>query len=263
MLKSELAIEMLPYPDKPDRRVWVYLPERGEDEKLPVIYMTDGQNLFDEKATPYGSWGVIEAVENEMKNGLGGAVIVGIDNGNVYRDSELTPKKIGPILHRGYFNDIFKPEGEIFDGFLMNTVKPYVEKNYPVKTGKEHTAICGSSSGGLQSFFTGMEHISSFACIGAFSPAFLVYTAENWTEYLQPKIGGDAPYLYVYSGAGDMLEKMICDSVEMLSPILDELGYPYDKKCEIIMLENKHNETAWREIFPDFLHTALSQMQGD
>ena len=86
--------------------------------------MTDGQNLFDDNATPFGSWEVVKAVENEMKNGLSGAVIVGIDNGNVYRDSELTPKSIGEIQHREYFNDIFTPQGEIFDDFLMNTVVP-------------------------------------------------------------------------------------------------------------------------------------------
>ena len=261
MLKAELLTKMLPYPEKEDRKIWIYLPERSQDEKLPVIYMTDGQNLFDDDATPYGSWGVIDAVENERANGLGSAVIVGVDNGNVYRDSELTPNKIGTVLLREQFNDIFKPEGEIFDDFLINTVKPYVEKNFPVLTGKGSASVCGSSSGGLQAFFTGMEHLSMFSCIGALSPAFLIYSKEDWTAYLEPKIKGDMPYLYIYTGADDLLEKMICNGVEMLSPLLDTLGYPYDKKCEVIMLENKHNETAWREIFPDFLRTALSQMK--
>ena len=89
MVNSELKTFTLPFPN----------------ERLPVIYMTDGQNLFDEESTEYGSWNVISAVENEQNNTGLSAVIVGIDNGNVYRDSELTPKCIGEIQHRDYFND--------------------------------------------------------------------------------------------------------------------------------------------------------------
>lgn len=259
MIKSKLNTIYLPFPDKEERCVWIYVPEHSENEKMPVVYMTDGQNLFDEDATPYGCWDVVGAVENESKNGSAGTVIVGIDNGNVYRDSELTPKCIGEIQYRYMLNDIFTPQGEIFDDFLMNTVVPYVEKNFPVRTDRQGRAICGSSSGGLQSFFSGVEHSDFFSSIGAFSPAFLCYTQEAWREYLQKKITCDMPYLYIYSGNGDELEQMIFKSVEMMYDLLPEVGYTYDMMNEIILFENKHNEEAWREIFPDFLHTFLNK----
>ena len=238
MTNSKLHTVNLPFPDKGDRRVWIYVPEHNENEKLPVVYMTDGQNLFDDNATPFGSWEVVKAVENEMKNGLSGAVIVGIDNGNVYRDSELTPKSIGEIQHREYFNDIFTPQGEIFDGFLMNTVVPYVEENFPVRTDRRGRAVCGSSSGGLMSFFSGVEHSEFFSFIRSFSPAFLCY---------------------IYSGNGDELEQVIFEGTEMMYDLLPETGYPYDMMNEVILFENEHNEKAWREIFPDFLHTFLTK----
>lgn len=259
MTKAKLHTVFLPFPDKDDRMIQIYVPEHSENEKLPVIYMTDGQNLFDEKSTPYGSWGVIDAVENERKNGSKGAIIVGIDNGNVYRDSELTPKCIGEIQYRYMLNDIFTPQGEIFDDFLMNTVIPYVEQNFPVKTGRKYTSVCGSSSGGLQAFFSGVEHSDKFGFIGAFSPAFLVYTEADWRKYLLQKIKSDMPYLYIYTGSGDELEQMIYESTEMMYDLLPETGYPYDMMNEIVMLDNKHNENAWREIFPDFLHTVLNK----
>ena len=146
MVNSELKTFTLPFPnERGERKIWVYIPSHSEDEKLPVIYMTDGQNLFDEESTPYGCWNVIPAVEKEQKDTGFSAVIVGIDNGNVYRDSELTPKCIGEIQHREYFNDIFTPEGEVFDSFLMDTVIPYVENNFPVKKNKESVSVCGSS----------------------------------------------------------------------------------------------------------------------
>lgn len=257
MIQSKLHELLLPYPNKDDRKIWVYVPEHSEGDKLPVFYMMDGQNLFDDAATDYGSWGVIDAVENEMKNGYGGAIIVGIDNGNEYRDSELTPKSIGEIQHRDMLNDIFKPEGEIFDGFLMDTVKPYVEENFSIKLGREFTHICGSSSGGLQAFFTGVEHKGDFSYIGAFSPAFSLYKKEDWIKYLVERTNGEMPCVYIYTGAGDELEQMIFNSTEMMYDLLPEIGYPYEKLNEIVLLENKHNEKAWREIFPDFLHTAL------
>lgn len=260
MTNSEFHTVNLPFPDKGDRRVWIYVPEHNENEKLPVVYMTDGQNLFDDNATPFGSWEVVKAVENEMKNGLSGAVIVGIDNGNVYRDSELTPKSIGKIQHREYFNDIFTPQGEIFDDFLMNTVVPYVEENFLVRTDRSGRAVCGSSSGGLMSFFTGVEHSVFFSYIGAFSPAFLCYTSDDWRKYLMNKMTDNMPYLYIYCGNGDELERVIFEGTEMMYDLLPETGYPYDMMNEVILFENEHNEKAWREIFPDFLHTFLSDL---
>ena len=136
----------------------VYVPSHSDGEKLPVVYMTDGQNLFDDNSTPHGSWEVVKAVENEQKIGVGNAVIVGIDNGNAWRDSELTPKSIGEVQHLEMLCEDFKPEGEIFDNFLMNTVIPYVENNFPVCTDRQNVAVCGSSSGGLMSFFSAFEH---------------------------------------------------------------------------------------------------------
>lgn len=93
MADAKLHTIKLPYPDKGDRNVWVYVPSHSDGEKLPVIYMTDGQNLFDDNSTPHGSWEVVKAVENEQKSGVGNAVIVGVDNGNAWRDSELTPNQ--------------------------------------------------------------------------------------------------------------------------------------------------------------------------
>ena len=178
MADAKLHTIKLPYPDKGDRNVWVYVPSHSDGEKLPVVYMTDGQNLFDDNSTPHGSWEVAKAVENEQKSGVGNAVIVGIDNGNAWRDSELTPKSIGEVQNLEMFCEDFKPEGEIFDNFLMNTVIPYVENNFPVCTDRQNVAVCGSSSGGLMSFFSAFEHPEKFGYAGVFSPAFLFLSSH-------------------------------------------------------------------------------------
>ena len=56
----------------------------------------------------------------------------------------------------------------------------YINKNYNTYTDKEHTAICGSSSGGLEAFYIGMEHSDKFSSIGALSPAFLLFNENTW-----------------------------------------------------------------------------------
>lgn len=257
MINSALHTAELDYSDDCKKRVWVYVPEHNKGENLPVVYMTDGQNLFDETSTAYGCWGVVQAVENEIKDSSARAVIVGIDNGNAMRDCELTPECIGEVQHREMLCDDFTPKGEEFDSFLVNTVIPFVEANFPVRTDRQGRAVCGSSSGGLMSFFSGIEHKTLFGFVGAFSPAFLCYTGESWREYLLNKITQDMPYLYIYTGNGDEIEQLIFESVEPMYDLLTETGYPYDMLNEVVLLENRHNEKAWKEIFPDFLHTFL------
>lgn len=257
MINSAFHTVELDYSDACKKCVWVYVPKHKKGEKLPVVYMADGQNLFDETSTAYGCWGVVQAVENEIKKGSCGAVIVGIDNGNSMRDCELTPKCIGEVQHREMLCDDFVPKGEEFDSFLVNKVLPYVEANFPVRTDRQGRAVCGSSSGGLMSFFSGIEHNTLFGFAGVFSPAFLCYTTDSWREYLLNKISQDMPYLYIYTGNGDEIEQLIFESVELMYDLLTETGYPYDMINEVVLLENRHNEKAWKEIFPDFLHTFL------
>ena len=256
-MKAELFDLFLPYPEKGDRSVRVYVPGHEEGETFPVIYMTDGQNLFDEETGTWGCWFTREAVEAERKLSGKAAVIVGIHNDNHWRDNELTPASIGELVDTADMHDFTAPEGEIFDSFVMDVVKPYIEANFPVKNGRENTAFCGSSSGGLQSFFTALSHPESFSAAGVFSPAFLIYSGDDMRRWVLSKLCDDLPYLYIYTGAGDELEQRIFQSTEAVYDMLTEC-YPYDLLNEVILFENCHNEKAWAEIFPDFLHTFLS-----
>ena len=256
MTKAALHEIFLPYPGKGDRKVRVYVPAHEENETFPVIYMTDGQNLFDEESSGFGCWHTPEAVEAERAASGKAAVIVGIHNDNVWRDNELTPASIGELADKADMYNYTASEGEIFDGFMMNVVKPYVEENFPVKKGRANTAVCGSSSGGLQAFFTALSHPEAFCISGVFSPAFLLYSEDDMRRWILSKLTDDLPYLYIYTGAGDELETRIFNGVEWTYDILTEC-YPPQLLNEIVLFENKHNEAAWAQIFPDFLHTVL------
>ena len=250
-----------PYPKLPPRRVRVYVPEHEEGETMPVIYMTDGQNLFYEDESVWGCWRVIDTVKQSAEKGVGKVVIVGIDNGGENRDNELTPASIGEVIAANEMDNFTEPLGEQFDSFVVNTVLPHVEQHFPVKKGKEYTAFCGSSSGGLQSFFTCIEHPDLFSVAGVFSPAFMLYSAQSWTSWLQSKLKDDMPYLYIYTGSGDPLEQRIFFSTELVYEILNAVGYPYEQMNEVVLFENGHNEKAWEVIFKDFVYTFLDGIE--
>lgn len=237
-----------------EREVYICTPDgydKNAKEKYPVIYMTDGQNLFERTATSYGSWGVYESVRSMEKTIGTGAVIVGIDNPSATRDTELTPN-IGEVTTDSEtYGD---GKGGEFSDFVVNTVVPFVEKNYNVATGPENVAVCGSSSGGIESFYIGMEHPEKFGTIGALSPAFVLYDDATWVKYLKSKeFDGNFPKVYLYCGEANDLESQLLPSTKSMPSNLAEISYPKENIYEIYCKKATHNEKCWRYIFPDFL----------
>lgn len=259
MIEEKLVTLWLPYYTGQDRKVRVFVPQHEEDEMLPVIYMMDGQSLFDDESSAFGSWHAHEAVKAFKAAGGKGAIIVGIhnDTGARQRTNELTPKTMGKLKVPLPLRLILKQQGELFDRFLMDTVKPTIEKDFPVMKGRENTAVGGSSSGGLEAFFIAMEHPEEFGYAAVFSPAFVFVSGDDIKTYINKKITGEMPFLYIYSGAGEKLEKQICQSVEEIVPALDE-SYPKDLFKVDIRKEFKHHESAWEPVFKDFLEIFLN-----
>ncbi len=263
MIQEELTTISLSYFGEYDKTIRVYVPQHDENEIMPVIYMTDGQNLFEDgHPHQYGCWFTQKAVRSEKKSSGKSAIIVGIhnDEGVMRRTNELTPNSIGKIKDIEEISEEMKkllsPEGERFDEFIVNTVMPHIEAIFPAEKGK--AAFCGSSSGGLQSFFTVISHPDKFCIGGVFSPAFVFYDVNDILRFTADKMNENMPFLYIYSGAGDKLEKEICMSTEEVYDALTEF-YPPDKMCEVILPEQRHHESAWEPIFRDFLHTFLER----
>ena len=232
-------------------------------DKYSVIYMTDGQNLFDRKATATGSWGVAESVKCMMENGGEKCIIVGVENLSDHRDDELTPN-IGDVREESYKDG----HGEYFSDFVVDTVMPYINKNYNVYTDREHTHISGSSSGGIESFYIAMEHPDKFSSVGAFSPAFVLYDDGTWVKYLKEKdfsAGYPTVYLYCGNSKADSLEQTLYLGTTTMPDNLSEIGYPSDKVITKLYDDGVHNEMYWRAVFPDYLKYAfpLSESTSD
>ena len=242
------------------KKIWIWTPadySPTSAEKYRTVYIMDGQNLFDDDHKDgYGGWEVTDAVESMMANGGRGVIIVGIDNGNSKRDSELTPD-IGSVVP-SYANEFAHRTGEAFSNFVVNTVMPYVQKNYNSSTARVDNFIAGSSSGGLEAFYIGLEHKDKFGGIGALSPAFLLFNSSVWNSYLSKYdfTAADMPLLYIYNGNGDFENELYPDVIAMHKRLLS-LGYSTDKLKLSIEDKAAHNEAWWRIIFPEFLSWGL------
>ncbi|MCK4341868.1 MAG: alpha/beta hydrolase, partial [Phycisphaerae bacterium] len=152
---------------KNERTIMVYLPPGYKDhpeQRYPVLYLHDGNNLFDAKTSFTGiEWQVDETAERLIKAGLiRELIIVGIYN-NADRMDEYTP-----------FHDAGRNaggDGEAYLAFIVDTLKPFIDKTYRTRTGRAHTGIAGSSLGGLISLYAVHRYPHVFSRAGVISPA--------------------------------------------------------------------------------------------
>lgn len=253
----DYAIKKFKYEDT-EKEVYIYTPKgykKDSKKKYPVIYMCDGQNLFDKGATSHGCWNVAESIRSMQKNVGKDAIVVGIDDSTSNRDSELTPN-IGKVRDVSDVDggDFENGTGKYYSDFVVKTVMPYVEKNYNVSTDRKHTAVAGSSSGGIESFYIGMEHPDKFGVIGALSPAFSLYDDATWVKYLKSKdLKKNKPFVYIYNGNADALEKSLKPSAVSMVDNLKKVGYTDKDYVLKIYDKGLHNEKNWRALFPEFL----------
>ena len=249
------------YPDgNYKKNVYIWLPEgynaNDKSKKYSVLYMCDGQNLFGQATTLSGyEWECDESVLSLMQNGGDGVIVVGVACGdtNALRNHELTPNlgQLAPIVSSdtSYQNG----GGKAFSDFVTDTVIPYVESNYNTNSIR---GIAGSSSGGIEAFYIGMENMDKFRYIGALSPAFILYNKSVWDTYLNTKdFSGDVPRIYFFCGNSkqDQLEQALYTNATAMEGWMKNHGYPADKMITKTDAEAIHSEGFWALYFPEML----------
>lgn len=221
------------------RTLRVYLPpDYAEgDRRYPVLYMFDGQNLFDDATSYVGEWGVDESMDALAREDGFAAIVVGIDHGNELRINELIP----------YWQVRFLPNaGDAFIADLVHTVKPFVDANYRTQPDRAHTAILGSSLGGLSADYAIHRHPDVFSRAGVFSPSYWV-SDEAFDNARRTPLPGDSR-VYLYMG-GKEGEESVPQAARM-SAILHAQPGGRDMVALSIVPEAEHNEVAWRAEFP-------------
>lgn len=228
------------------RRLWVYLPFGYSSSKkmYPVIYMHDGQNLFDDSTSYAGEWGIDEYLDSIFSSGKKEAIIVGIDNGLNKRMAEYNPYT---------FQQFGKGEGDKYVDFLVKNLKPFIDKKYHTLKNKQNTFIAGSSMGGLISLYAVLKYPKVFGGAGIFSPAF--WTAAGIDSMVRSHACQMSSRLYFYAG-GKEGEFMLPDMKRLVNEIKQNST---SKIKEVIDPDAHHNEAAWRKYFPQFYEWVVLQ----
>jgi predicted alpha/beta superfamily hydrolase len=219
------------------RRVWIYLPAgyQSSKKKYPVIYMHDGQNLFDAFTSGYGEWGIDEFLDKLPAQKE--CIVVGIDHGGEYRITEYDP----------YDSKYGKGMGDDYVAFLVKTLKPFIDANYRTKKEAANTTIAGSSMGGLISMYAALKYPDVFGNAGIFSPAFWI--APEMYKYAQEKNLPVKSRFYFVCGDAES-ENMVADMKKM-ADIIQTKGK--EQQSPVVIVKGAgHNEKQWNGDFSGF-----------
>ncbi|MDC8770093.1 alpha/beta hydrolase [Roseateles albus] len=224
------------------RQLRIYLPpgyaESG-DKRYPVLYMHDGQNLFDVATAYAGEWQVDESLNALAKAGKLELIVVGIDNGQEKRITELNPWP-DPDTKLG------APEGEAYLNFIVKVVKPMIDSQYRTQAEPAHTGIMGSSMGGLISHYAITRYPSVFGMAGVFSPSYWAGGAPA-LDHFAAKPAATEARLFLLMGekeGGNMVS-----NVEKVNAALLRGGHPPANLSLKITPGAGHNEAFWASEF--------------
>lgn len=230
------------------RRVWLYLPAdyaANPARRYPVLYLHDGQNVFDAATSYGGEWGVDETLDRLRQAGQDatGCIVVAVDNGDQFRSDEYIPWPSAALrdqLHRG-------GQGGAYVDFLALTLKPYVDAHYRTQPDAAHTGIAGSSLGGLISVYAALKYPKVFGAVGAFSPAFWVCN-DSLRAFAKTHPAAHTARFYFVCGPKES-ETML----PLMTQWRDELragGVPAANLAFAAPADGQHREWFWRREFP-------------
>lgn len=232
-------------------RVW--LPpdyDASSGMRYSVLYLNDGQNLFD-PATAFAGvdWGVGATAERLMAEGkIPSMIIVGIDNTGKNRVREYIP-------YRSLDPRIFGPQGKRYPEFLLREVMPLVEKYYSVAKGPEHTGLGGSSLGGFITLYTQLAAPGVFGRLLIESPSLWVANRKILEECRKFR---DWPYrIYLGMGTHEVgnaaKDEKVVNDVRELESILQDAKLGKARLRVFIEEGGTHNEATWGGRFGEAL----------
>ena len=240
------------------RAVRVWTPDDYDPSmKYDVIYMHDGQNLFDASLTWNNKeWGVDEVLSQMMKNGeIRPCIVVGIDNTSLRYD-EYYPSAICPDVPEGVLPEDFKALGDEYLKFLTEELKPWVDNNYSTWGDPAHTFIMGSSCGGLISSYAFCEYPEVFggaACLSTHSSLMNPYTkidqkpaSEVYLAYLKEKLPTDSDHI-LYMDCGDCpIDSAYKESQAAINEMIFTLDWAPANYMYRFFPGQSHSESDWR-----------------
>lgn len=246
------------------KKIWIYLPPGYNDstERYPVLYMHDGEQLFDE-ATAMGKKGPVEwQVDKTINTFSKKAIVIGIaaaKNKNVRKEEYL--------IHP--HQNITKPQGLTYLKDIVRTLKPFIDQNYRTLSDRANTAMVGSSLGGLVSLYAGLYYPEIFGSLGILSPSIWLDDKQKLYkttgDLLNARQGNLKQNYFFYGGELETRPAQM-PPVNMCKNILEYTAILEKHQLLNINIQinptGKHGNLYWQKIFPDFYKWWISQQSN-
>lgn len=225
-----------------DRDVVVFLPPGYEKEprrRYPVLYLHDGQNLFDLETSflPDQEWRVDETATSLIEGGLiEPVIIVGIYNAGAERGNEYLPTRA-----RGMGG-----KADAYGRMLVNELMPFIDRTYRTKRGPANTGLGGSSLGGFVTMFLGLRYPNVFGKLAVMSPS-VWWNDRELLKYVDelPRKSRQRIWIDIGTQEGDEPEKTVADALTLRDHLIEK-GWTLGKDLAFYRdIGAQHNERAW------------------
>jgi enterochelin esterase-like enzyme len=218
------------------RRCRVFLPTHRPDERLPLLLMWDGQNIFGDGGSYAGGWHVHRAVSARVRRNAPVPVVVGIDHGGVARGRELSP---------------FHPRGSLTEPLLdwvESSLLPRLSHELPISIAARDVTLGGSSLGGLNALYAHLTRPQIFGHAIAMSPS-LWASGDRLFRIAASSHRHDQSTLYIDCG-GLEGDGVLARHAEELVHLLRHRGWHGTRLMWRLVKSGRHHETYWARRLP-------------
>ncbi len=268
----------------PPQRVTIWLPPGYErsDTRYPVLYMHDAQNLFDPALSNYSKiWKADQVMHAVSENGdIREHIIIGLWHPGAARYRQYLPQKLYDRAHDALRKSMDEHAGgepimsDAYLAFIVDQLKPMIDRDYRTLTGRSDTSMAGSSMGGLISFYALGEYPDVFGRVAAVSihwpladpgkaPALDPQIAALWKDYIVRDLGKpDGRRLWMDHGT-ETLDAFYPPYQVYIDTALAEAGWQQDHDFTSRTYEGaEHDEIAWNTRLPEIFRWLLSEDEG-
>lgn len=231
---------------KKERKAYVYLPvDYDGDGEYPVMYMFDGHNLFDDNEATYGkSWGLADYLDYTRTQIIIAAV-------ECNREGNGRLEEYTPISFEDEDFGKVRSKGKKYMDWLVKKFKPFIDDNFATNPDREHTAIAGSSMGGLMTLFALAKYGKYFSRGAALSPSLWVAGGEIPPFIKDGKLGKDT-VLYTDYGSEEFKNHPAQRKV-----FADTCAYLIERGVNVtarVVPGGTHCEASWEQQIPIFMN---------
>lgn len=262
-----LRIDTFPSKNITPRTVDIWLPKNYSDEKkYAVLYMHDGQMLFDSTTTwNKQEWRIDEAATDLMEQKITkDFIVVGVHNIPSIRWNDLFPEKAMDFMDVNSKNEVFKKaqennistdfKGDEYLKFIVKELKPYIDATFSVYTSKENTFVAGSSMGGLMSMYAISEYPDVFegaACLSTHWVGAMAQENNPFPDVIFSYVAANVPDAKthkLYFDYGDQtLDRHYPQYAPTVNSIYMSKGYSINNFRNIHFPNTDHSEKSWQD----------------